>query len=144
MHYALPATEASQIHQARAEVDSNRITSVFALLLAFAIFDTCVKNTSGQFPVNLVVFFYVSVYGFILFAIHNYRKQAANKFDRKILLFAAIPFVIRIALNLISIGSNYATYDSIVSNAYIDYMTWLILFIMTSITLWQKYTASRH
>lgn len=117
---------------------NKRIISVFALLLCFALYDTLVKKAQG-FPVNLVAFFYCSLYCFIAFVLWDWRKSERNKFDRKILTVAILPFLLRIILNLLSINQSREVYNNLVSNQYIDYFSWITLMGILIIMLWQKY-----
>ena len=61
-----------------------------------------------------------------------------DKFDRRVLLVATLPIILRISLNLLAINETKAVYNQLNSNEYIDYFTWLALFVALIILLWQK------
>ena len=115
---------------------NKKIISVFLLLLAFAVYDTLIKRIGG-FPVNLVVFFYCSIYGFVVFTI--YSIEVRSKFDKKVLTILSLPFLLRIVLNLLAIGKDRQEYNNLVSNEYIDYVTWMSLSLLLILALWQKF-----
>ena len=118
---------------------NKKIISIFLLLLSFAVYDTLIKRIGG-FPVNLVVFFYCSIYGFVIFMI--YAIEVRNKFDKKVLTILSLPFMLRIVLNLLAIGKDRQGYNNLVSNEYIDYVTWITIVVLLILLLWEKYITS--
>ena len=115
---------------------NKKLISVFLLLLCFAIYDTLIKRIGG-FPVNLVVLFYCSIYVFVVFTI--YAIEVRSKFDKKVLIILSLPFILRIVLNLLAIGKSRQEYNNLVSNEYIDYVSWMSLSILLILVLWQKF-----
>ena len=121
-------------------LNRKKIISVFSLLLCFAIYDTLIKRIDG-FPVGLVVFFYCAIYCFILFTI--YAIEVQNRFDKKVLTILSLPFILRIVLNLLAIGKDRQGYNNLVSNEYIDHMTWLTIVILLILLLWERFIIIR-
>ena len=117
---------------------NKKIIAVFALLFCFALYDNLVKKSVG-FPVNLVVFFYVSLYSFIVYVIYIFYQETINKFDKKVLIVGASPFLLRICLNLLSINRDRDIYNNLVSNEYIDYFSWLALIVILITISWRKF-----
>jgi ABC-type Mn2+/Zn2+ transport system permease subunit len=121
---------------------TKKITSFFLLLIALAIYDNLVKNIS-EYSVNLDVFYHSSIFTFILFWIWIQWKESIFKLDKRVLIVLAIPFILRIGLNLLSINKSYSEYSDLVSNRYIDYTTWLTIVILLILILWEKYITIR-
>lgn len=119
-----------------------KINSVFLLLLSFAIYDKLVKYTT-EFPVNLVVFYYVSFYSFVIYTIYKMYNEAVLNFDKSILFILACPFSLRLFLNLAAINKTRDQYNDLVSNEFIDFFTWGFLIIGVISMLWAKYTQSQ-
>ena len=119
-------------------VMTKKISSFFLLLICFAIFDNLVKNVT-EFSVNLDVFYHCSIFAFILFWIWIQWKESRNKFDKKILIILSMPFILRIVLNLLAININYEGYSNLVSNATIDYITWMSLGCFIILISWRKF-----
>ena len=117
---------------------TKKISSFFLLLICFAIFDNLVKNVT-KFSVNLDVFYHCSIFIFILFWIKTTWKESRNKFDRKVLIILSMPFILRFGLNLSAINENYKGYSKLVSNQYIDFITWLAIVILLLLILWEKF-----
>ncbi len=120
---------------------NKKISSLFLLLICFAIFDNLVKNVT-EFSVNLDVFYHCSILCFILFWIWIQWKESRNKFDKKVLMILALPFMLRIGLNLLSINKNYEQYSNLVSNQFIDFITWLAIVILLILVSWEKFIVS--
>ena len=115
---------------------NKKVASIFLLLLCFAIYDSLIKSIGG-FPVNLVIFFYCSIYMFVVFMI--YTIEVRSKFDKKVLMILSLPFLLRIVLNLLAIGKTRHEYNDLVSNAYIDYVSWMTLSVLIILVLWQRF-----
>ena len=120
---------------------TKKISSFFLLLICFAIFDNLVKNVT-EFSVNLDVFYHCSIFAFILFWIWIQWKESRNKFDKKVLMILSLPFILRIVLNLLAIDENYNEYSNLVSNQFIDFITWLAIVILLILVSWEKFIAS--
>jgi hypothetical protein len=119
---------------------NKKIIAIFGLLLCWAVYDKLVKG-ADSFPVNLVVFFFCSIYCFILFVLWDWRKKEGNEFDKTVLIIASLPVMLRIVLNLLAINQDRDVYNSLVSNEYIDYFSWLTLIIILIIASWRKFIA---
>ena len=120
---------------------NKKIISFFLLLICLAIYDNLVKGVT-EFSVNLDVFYHSSILGFILFWIWIQWKESRNKFDRKVLMILSLPFILRIILNLLSINKNYSEYSNLVSNQFIDFITWLAIVILLILVSWEKFIVS--
>ncbi len=119
---------------------TKKISSIFLLLICLAIYDNLVKNIT-EYSVNLDVFYHCAWLGFALFVAWLFWKESRLKFDKLILIILSIPFIVRIGLNLLSINKNYSEYSNLVSNQYIDYITWMSISSLLIIVSWQKFTA---
>lgn len=117
---------------------TKKISSFFLLLICFAIFDNLVKNVT-KFSVNLDVFYHCSIFAFILFWIWIQWKESKSRFDKRVLIILSMPFILRIMLNLLSINKNYNEYSGLVSNIYIDFITWLAIVILLILIIWEKF-----
>ncbi len=115
---------------------ATKIVSFFILLLSFAVYD---KYGTIEWNTNFVVLYYVVFYGFVVFWIWETYKSARNKLDRSILIVLSLPFVLRIFLNLLAVGRDRDIYNSLVSNQYIDLLTWVTLMVFLTMILWGKY-----
>ena len=121
---------------------TKKISSIFLLLICFAIFDNLVKDVT-EFSVNLDVFYHCSILSFILFWIWILWKESRNKFDKKVLFILSIPFIFRIVLNLLSINEDYKEHSNLVSNQFIDFITWLAIVVLLILVSWEKFIVSR-
>jgi len=117
---------------------NSKIISLYILLSCFAIYDKAVKIIA-VWNTNIVVFFYVSFYSFILFVMYKWYNEARLSIDRTIIIILSLPFILRIVLNLLSIGRSRAQYNSLVSNEIIDISTWGFLAVILTVILWKKY-----
>ena len=117
---------------------TKKISSFCLLLICFAIFDNLVKNVT-KFSVNLDVFYHCSIFAFILFWIWIQWKESKSRFDKRVLIILSMPFILRIMLNLLSINKNYNEYSGLVSNIYIDFITWLAIVILLILIIWEKF-----
>ena len=111
-----------------------KILAIYLLLLSWAVYDSLIKLIDG-FPVNLVIFFYVSFYLFALFWIYTTWKEVRHKKDKRILAALSLPLVMRVILNIFAVGKDRAGYNALVSNHYIDTVTWTTLVIVLVIVL---------
>ncbi len=116
--------------------------SFFLLLLSFALYDTLVKGAE-EFPVNLVVFFYCSVYLFILYTIWLVYQETKDFLTRIVLGVLMAPFVLRIGLNLVALVGSRNQYNQLVSNKYLDIASWLILIAVLITVLCANYIVLR-
>ena len=121
---------------------TKKISSFFLLLICFAIFDNLIKNVT-EFSVNLDVFYHCSIFAFILFWIRIQWKENRNKFDRKVLVILSLPFILRLGLNSLAINEDYKGYSKLVSNQYIDFITWLAIVILLLLVLWERFIVLR-
>lgn len=119
-----------------------RLISFLILTLCMSIFDTAMKFTE-VYSVNWDVFFFTSIYGFILYQIYLSVKIAKDPFKQSILYLLSALFIFRIVLNLFSFGRTYEEYSIIVNNEFIDSFTWICLILIGSLLLWQNLTRSR-
>ena len=118
---------------------NKKLGSVFLLLLSLAIFDNLVKKTT-EFSVNLDVQYHSSWFIFALYATYTAHREVRNKFDKAILKILAIPFLLRLGLNLSAINQSYEVYTNRVSNEYIDLVTWIFLAIgLLILVKWKRY-----
>lgn len=117
---------------------TKKISSIFLLLASFAIYDSLVKRNT-EYSINLDVFYFCSIYSFVVFWIWILINETRNKLDKRVLIILAAPFVLRIVLNLMSINKSYIEYSNLVSNAYIDYISWMALSVLLIFILWQKF-----
>ena len=119
-------------------VMTKKISSIFLLLASFAIYDSLVKRIT-EYSINLDVFYFCSIYSFVVFWIWILINETRDKLDKRVLIILAIPFVLRIILNLMSINKSYSEYSNLVSNAYIDYVSWMSLSVLLILVVWQKF-----
>ena len=119
---------------------NKKISSFFLLLVCFAIYDSLVKRVT-EYSVNLDIFYFCSIYSFVVFWIWVLIKETRNKFDKKVLMILSVPFILRIVLNLLSINQSYEKYSNLVSNAYIDYVSWMVLSVLLILVSWRKFIA---
>ena len=119
---------------------TKKIASFFLLLICLAVYDNLVKNIT-EYSVNLDVFYHSSIFTFVLFWMWIQWKESIFKLDKRVLMVLSIPFILRISLNLLSINKNYSEYSALVSNQYIDYITWMSLSALLILVSWQKFTA---
>ena len=109
-------------------VANKKILAAFLLIFSWAVYDSLIKIIEG-FPVNLVIFFYLCFYGFVLFVFWIWAKELRLKVDKKILVALSMPVLLRIVLNLYAINTERSEYNDIVSNHLIDKATWISLAI---------------
>jgi len=112
------------------------------LLAAFALYDSMVRGLT-LYSVNLDIFYFCSVYGFILFTMISALLKARLRRDQLMILALSLPIALRLILNLVSINREYEDYARIVNSLFIDHLTWVVLSIVILVALWQKSIASR-
>ena len=119
---------------------ASKITSFFILILSWVIYDTFGTN---EWVTEFVVIYYSVFYGFILFWMSRVYLEAKLKIDRNILLMLHITVLLKLVMELSSIGLTRDEYDLRTQNSFIDLLTWLALGILLIIALWEKFIHSR-
>lgn len=118
---------------------NKKILAAFLLIFSWAVYDSLIKIIEG-FPVNLVIFFYLCFYGFVLFVFWIWAKESRLKVDKRTLYALAMPVLLRFLLNLYAINIERSEYNNIVSNHVIDKVTWIFLAIAIFILIkWKRY-----
>ena len=90
------------------------------------MYDSMIKGIEG-FPVWLVVFFFCSIYGFIVFDTYAIFRELRSKWEKVVIVILSSPFILRFFLNLFAIRKTRSGYDKLTSNTTIDLFTWLVL-----------------
>ena len=102
------------------------IIILFLILLSLSIFDKAVKYTD-EFSVNLSVQYNGSWMLFAVLVAYIGYSATRKKWEKRLLIILAMPFLLRFGLNLVAINNSYDMYSRIVNNDYIDVFTWLFL-----------------
>jgi len=108
---------------------NQRIISYYILLSCQATYDAMIKRIEG-FPVWLVVFFFCSIYGYIVFDGYLIFRTLKDKWEKATMVVLISPFILRFSLNLLAINEDRKGYDEYTSNITIDLCTWLVLAIL--------------
>ena len=120
-------------------VANKKILAAFLIIFSWLFYDTLIKILEG-FPVNLVILFFCSFYGFVLFTFSVWRFELKSKFDKKILTVLCVPVLLRILLNLYAINTERDDYNAIVNNHLVDTITAIFLAISIFILIkWKRY-----
>ena len=109
------------------------------------IFDKAVKYFGNDHFVNLNVFYFVTMYGFVSWFIYQevlrYKKLKYNK-DIVILKGILLINLGYILLFLSCIGQTEEVYENTVNNYIVDYVKYSFIILIFVVVLWQKLQGS--
>lgn len=115
-----------------------RVLAVYILTFLVTIYDVVIKLSSEIYTVNLSIFFFVSVYGYIVWTIWS-KLKPVNVFERKILRRVSLIWIFKGVLNLLSINQSWDVYVMLTSNYILDVVSIIILIIILIQLLCQRY-----
>lgn len=122
---------------------TSKIIAVFSLTILIAIYDKLIKVSGEDYTVNLSILYFVSIYGYIVWTILFDWTKYVTKLEKNILSILASIWIVKIILNLFSIGQSWDIYTKWTSNKFIDIFTWTIVILFLTAKLWQKHITSR-
>ena len=118
-----------------------RVLAVYVLTFLVTVYDIAIKQSSETYTVNLSVFFFVSVYGYIVWTMWN-KPKPISVFERKILKRISLIWILKIILNGCGINQSWDVYVMFTSNYIIDIVSLIILIVILINLLCQRYKDS--
>ena len=114
-----------------------RILAVYILTSLVTIYDIAIKMADEIYTVNLSIFFFVSIYGYIVWTMWS-KSELITIFERKILKRISLIWILKIGLNLGGVNQSWDVYVFLTSNYVIDSISTIILIIILINLLCQR------
>lgn len=124
---------------------SPNIAVIYIFIVCQLLHDKLVRMYPNEININVNIFYFVHVYGFVAYFIfQEIKKLKKNPYSKDIVILKGV-FIINIAyilLFLVCIGQDLETYNNTVNNYIIDYVKYASIIIIFLVVLWQKYLSS--